>query len=931
MMRKTLTILLLFLITLASHAQYRPQGQYIVCNNGKNKYTRALYGGPTDFRVETSDRPIFALYKSKNYRNVRFWLDNVPLDSTASCEARYGNAMREYTLCDPRWGSDARLQIVCLARHGSESTVWQFRKEGKWKQKSSCLICRMCRIMVEKLHRNGDIGVDQEDSFDPSVTEEGLETVDIGTAKRSFYAISSAREGKDAGYALALTDDEATERMFNDEVAYYRSLCSRIRFSTPDDVINLLGPMLTAAAEGVWDGETWLHGAVGWRMPLAGWRAGYLGDVLGWPERAVRHFDAYARSQVTDVPPTIPNPTPSVKDHLARAEKKWGTQMYSNGYICRNPNRNDQMHHYDMNLNYIDELLWHFEYDVDTTYLCKMWPVLKRHLKWEKRNFDADGNHLYDAYCCIWASDALYYSGGDVTHSSAYNYRGNLLAAKVARIIGEDATPYQQEADAILKMMNERLWTTVGHRPDRPTIPHWAEYRDNRGMGRLHPSAAVWSIYTPIDCGIGTIEQNYQCAQYIKKVLPHVAPHLISTSDWMPYCWSINNVAFAETMHAALALFEAGDSKEGYDMLRANIVDEMYEGRSPGNFGQISKYDVVRGECYRDFGDNIGISARAIIQGLFGVVPNALDGKCMIRPGFPMKWEKTEVCLPYLTYQYARKGNYATLRVKQNFKRPLKMFLRLNDKDGRYVDIEGTDATEQCFIFNVKDEEREDSSICQMTVSNDVMSKVLDAPAPMYSDVIPVEIRYNADVSDIFKEQYVSPRPMGTALQIPVQGVGEWCHPAYNTQIAKGHPVAFCSLWDNYPDSIDVPVSKCANAHAAELLIAGSTNHMQMYIENALVIALYDDNTTDTLSLIPPYNYVPIEQDYRTDNGAFYVAPYKEIGATHRPERIPFDGGGAAQRIIMQLDKTKKIKAFRMKCLSNDIVVGLMGLSLLTG
>ena len=60
----------------------------------------------------------------------------------------------------------------------------------------------------------------------------------------------------------------------------------------------------------------------------------------------------------------------------ARAEKKWGTQMYSNGYICRNPNRNNQMHHYDMNLCYIDELLWHLCWTGDLDYAKKVWPVI---------------------------------------------------------------------------------------------------------------------------------------------------------------------------------------------------------------------------------------------------------------------------------------------------------------------------------------------------------------------------------------------------------------------------------------------------------------------------------------------------------------------------------------------------------------------------
>ena len=150
------------------------------------------------------------------------------------------------------------------------------------------------------------------------------------------------------------------------------------------------------------------------------------------------------------------------------------------------------MHHYDMNLNYIDELLWHFQYDADIEYMKQMWQVLERHLAWEKRNFDPDGDHLYDSYCCIWASDALYYSGGAGTHSTAYNYRGNLLAAKIAKMIGKDGSKYEAEAAAILKAMNERLWVKDGQ--------HWAEYQDLMGLQRVHEDAALWSIYTPVDC-----------------------------------------------------------------------------------------------------------------------------------------------------------------------------------------------------------------------------------------------------------------------------------------------------------------------------------------------------------------------------------------------------------------------------------------------
>ena len=327
--------------------------------------------------------------------------------------------------------------------------------------------------------------------------------------------------------------------------------------------------------------------------------------MLGWNDRAVSHFDAYAKSQVTNVEPVIPHPSQDPKMNLARAEKKWGTQMYSNGYICRNPERNDQMHHYDMNLNYIDELLWHFQYDADTAYMRKMWPVIKLHLAWEKRNYDPDGDHLYDAYCCIWASDALYYNGGAVTHSSAYNYRGNKLAARIAEIIGEDPEPYRKEAEAILTAMNERLWLSEKG--------VWAEYQDAMGLKRKHDHPAVWSIYTPIDCGACTPEQAYQATRYVDEHLPHIPVektglYTIATSDWLPYSWSINNVAAAEVMHTALAYYEAGRADEAYRLMKGNILDQMYYGASPGNFGQVSYYDAARGECYRDFGDCIGIS-----------------------------------------------------------------------------------------------------------------------------------------------------------------------------------------------------------------------------------------------------------------------------------------------------------------------------------
>ena len=95
-------------------------------------------------------------------------------------------------------------------------------------------------------------------------------------------------------------------------------------------------------------------------------------------------------------------------------------------------------------------------------------------------------------------------------------------------------------------------------------------------------------------------------------------------------------------------------------------------------------------ECYRDFGDCIGISSRTLIQGLFGIIPEALYGQCVIRPGFPSSWDSVSVKTPYLTYKFTRKDGVERYEVTQNFRQPLKIVIRQNTGKGNYREIEGT-------------------------------------------------------------------------------------------------------------------------------------------------------------------------------------------------------------------------------------------------
>ncbi len=232
-----------------------------------------------------------------------------------------------------------------------------------------------------------------------------------------------------------------------------------------------------------------------------------------------------------------------------------------------------------------------------------------------------------------------------------------------------------------------------------------------------------------------------------------------------------------------------------------------------------------------------------------------------------------------------------------------------------------------------------------------------------------VEVPFNASVTDIFRNRYLSPRPDCTTLQIPVQGIGEWCHPKQTAEIddsglralagergtidtslsipfrtpAEGPNILYTSLWDNYPTTAAVPLE--GRASHAYLLLAGSTNHMQYDIANGLVAVEYADGTEQRLELVNPLNWAPIEQDFYFDEGAFalpegVLPPYRlHLGSGRVSRRLGDElgiegvygrqiDGGAATLVDLRLDPAKELRRLRLETLSNDVVIGLMAVTL---
>ena len=1191
--------------------RYHPEGNDIVITNGDRRFTRALYGTNTAFRVEAGDLPEFAMYMPGMGGNIKFGLVNGDsskwLIKADKITARYRAGSMLYEIEDALLGK-RKMYLTVLAMADAEGMI--IRVEAKDIAANVKLVWVYGGASGKKFSRDGDMGPDPESSFylkpeycvdnnyslsgnsfllkygtgvvaewDPYVNKnfaaDTVAAVKIGTEQRMTGIVppSSAIHIANAGEqvsplllyqsgksktpvvtgALNISSNEpyffgfqkpGNEKsisyemmasLFNQAEAARKKIAERVAIKTPDPFINTLGGVLSIAADAVWETPTFMHGAIGWRMRLNGWRGPYVGDVLSWHDRAKTHFKAYSLSQVT-----TPLTGPVIMDtalHLARSLEKMGTSVFSSGYISRNPNGDFRPHHYDMNLVYIDALLRHFNWTGDKAFAKEMWPVITRHLAWEKRNFDSDDDGLYDAYASIWASDALQYSGGSVTHSSAYNYKANKEAAAIARWIGEDGTAYEAESAKILKAINNTLWMQ-----DKGS---YAEFKDLLGNHLLHPNAAVWTLYHALDSDVPNAFQAYESMRYIDENIPHIPVrakglengyYTISSSKWMPYDWSLNNVATAEVMHTALANWQAGRNEKGFNLFKSELLSTMYLGGSAGNIGQISFYDAARGEAYRDFADPVAMTARSLVEGLFGILPNAIKNELVIKPGFPATWNNASIKLPDITIDFKRKGKEDSYTIIPAFSKQLqlKLLLKANGAVIQSVTVNGNKASWKnvndaigtpiievnagmqdkyaiiiswsgnkttatgihnkyingdklainfpgAIVQNIFDPQ---NILLQAHKNNDHFSAVINTAKGNYTVFVqlkqndlswweplniyitnaveitspvaqsrnslqftvtnntgsllkgnlivnegshafvrPLELKphafytqknlapefvipgtnevifsgdgfavhqllvnwnaeqpmkkaqalnmtkfFNDKVTNIFKNQYLSPRPKVATLQLPTQGIGDWTHPVKTADIndkglrklagevnriilPQGIPfstpsdtlqpnILFTSQWDNYPKEAVVPLT--GKASHVYLLMAGSTNPMQSRLVNAAVIVYYTDNSSDTLLLKNPESWWPIEQDYMDDGFAFTIDAARPVRVHLKTGKIvsEYDGsiaaysgkmidGGAATVLDMPLKETKTLKELKLQTIANDVVIGLMAVTLI--
>ncbi len=228
-----------------------------------------------------------------------------------------------------------------------------------------------------------------------------------------------------------------------------------------------------------------------------------------------------------------------------------------------------------------------------------------------------------------------------------------------------------------------------------------------------------------------------------------------------------------------------------------------------------------------------------------------------------------------------------------------------------------------------------------------------EAPRNVAWTCLDLSAHANGDVRAIFKQQYLSPRPKTCSVRLGVDGYSGWTFPHWregppeidlsgvdelasggdriltpqNAVFARFAPdknIAFTSLWDNWPRAVSVPVNRTADA--AWLLICGTTFPMQTRIANAVVRFRYADGVTETLELVPPVNFWSLcpwgGLDYSYESDAFCLPP-------EPPPTVQLGANCRAMVLSWKLRPGVPLVDITLETLSQDVVIGLMGLSLM--
>lgn len=715
---------------------------------------------------------------------------------------------------------------------------------------------------------------------------------------------------------------------------------SGIIMTTPDKRLDSTVIDQQIALDAAYHTPTFFHGAIGYHAPFLGWRGWYGGILANWCERARSATRAHLATQIP----------------VNGEEKVWydgadrpdldheGTQYHhlqnSHGKLTAMLYKEDI---YDMQQVATDMILYYIERSNDLELGEEIFDAMSKMLAWEERIFDFDNDGLYQSFLNTWISDGHVYNGGGCTQSSAYNYRANKVMAKLAAKLGRNADVFEKRAEKIARAVNEKLYLE-----DEGV---YAEYIDTIGNKLIHPAPELSTVYLASESGFAPAERMASSLKYTEKNIRSIITcnrkgRIAYSANWLPKKYSTCGLFPAENAALALAYFKIFRKTEGLQILDG-LLDAFTLSLSPGGISHVLSAHASNDYGDWDFSDVTGTYLRLLVEGLWGVTFKRLDNLIEIAPQLPEKWDNAELKLADLQLKYTRNDNNFKIEVTTALDEVKKISipgkisnLQLNNASCTInnTSVAGVPVTEIVWQENGSLEISYTLIESSCNPVPELQTGVPERPAaekvPSAFENIELDKFFNAKMTEIFNQKFLSPRPEGYSIGARINGryAWEWNHFGHNELIinddalrnapggifklasgwsfptpASGKNCACVSIWDNFPTSLEFPIS--GRAKELVLFIAGSTNAMQSFVENGRISAIYKDKTESICKLIPPINFndfiVPaVQQQFES----FYW--YK---------------GNHGTVVRLKLDNSRELEKCRIEAIANEAVIMLLG------
>lgn len=471
------------------------------------------------------------------------------------------------------------------------------------------------------------------------------------------------------GYIIALhNSDEATLDKwlamenpvgYIKQQIYAKHTC--IGVNTPERPLDLTIAPTVIALDASWHKNSFHHGAFAYHAPFLGWRNWYAPTALGWGDRVETtmsaHLDQLPKGPISEEKIWY-DETPKHGD---------GGAQYPSQYHCIKNSPGLMKHFlnpqgwgpYNMQECAFDMMLYYIEWTGNLNIAQKYFEELSMILDWEERVLDPDGDGVYQNFLNTWISDGHSYNGAGCTQSSAYNYRANLVMAKIAEKLGIDNEKFLKRAEKIKKAVNEKMWLA--------NSGVLAESIDTIGNCLVHSAPELSTTYLAIDCDIIDDFKAYTMLKYTENhiksiVTPASCGRLSYSSNWLPKQYSNCGIFPAENAHLALVYYKLGLKEKGKEILDG-IVDCYFMGKNPGMAPHIQSSRCTSDLGDLDFTDVSSTYLRLVVEGLFGIRINNLDNSISIAPGFPDDWENASLTLQDIALHYTRKGTQETFDI----------------------------------------------------------------------------------------------------------------------------------------------------------------------------------------------------------------------------------------------------------------------------